>query len=209
MIIQLPIGLVGSNCYLVYDKGKGTGAVVDPGGDIQPVLDAIRENGLQIRYILNTHGHFDHSFSNAALKSALNVPLGIHPDDKDLLREGGGAPWFGMSAVSSPQPELALTEGLVLEVGSLHIQVIHTPGHTPGSICLYIPEDQALLTGDTLFPGSIGRTDLPGGDSERLMQSLRRLLSLPPQTTLYPGHGPATSLSQEMAHNPWLRALTP
>jgi len=205
MITQLPIGLVGSNCYIVYDQEKGRGAVVDPGGEIQAVLNEIKKREIDILYILNTHGHFDHTVANAKIKANFDVPLGLHPDDYELLKQGGGASWFNLPTAVSPMPDLQLVEGLILEIGTLHIQVYHTPGHTPGGVCFYIPEDHALLTGDTLFAGSVGRTDLPGGDAEQLAQSLYRLLTLPPQTIIYPGHGPSTTLQQELKNNPWLR----
>lgn len=207
MIAGLPIGLFESICYLVYDEAAGEGIVVDPGGDTTPLLGELKRRNLKLKYILNTHGHIDHIAANAYLISATGAPLGLHPDDRDLLAQGGGAGWFDLACVPSPQPTLDLVDGLILEVGTLHLQVLHTPGHTPGSICLYIPEDNTLLTGDTLFKGSVGRTDLPGGNARALTASLRRLITLPPQTTLYPGHGPASTLEIELRTNPWLRRL--
>lgn len=207
MIIGLPIGKVGSNTYLVYDEEGGTGVVVDPGGKLEPLLVEIERHDVEVRYVLNTHAHFDHIAANAKLLAALDVPLGLHPDDEELLTRGGGAEWFNTAYVPSPKPELDLTDGRVLEVGDLHLEVVHTPGHTPGSICLYVREDEALLTGDTLFRGSVGRTDLPGGDARQLTASLRHLLTLPAETKIYPGHGPTTTLERERNANPWLRRL--
>ncbi len=209
MILRLPIGLVGSNTYLVYDEENGDGVIVDPGGETQPLLDEIGQRRVRVRYILNTHGHFDHIAANAAVKAQFDVPLGLHPADQELLLHGGGAALFGLNYVPSPPPDLELVEGLRLEIGALHLQVLHTPGHTPGSVCLYIPEESALLTGDTLFASGVGRTDLPGGDARQLTESLRRLLALPPETTVYSGHGSSTTLSAERRHNPWLRRLSP
>ena len=208
MILRLPIGLLGSNTYLVYDEKNGESTIVDPGGEIQPLLDEIRQRRVQVRYILNTHAHFDHIAANAAVKAQFDVPLGLHPADRELLLHGGGATLFGLNYVPSPPPDLDLVEGLTLAVGLLYLQVLHTPGHTPGSVCLYIPEEAALLTGDTLFAGSVGRSDLPGGNARQLTESLRRLLDLPPETTVYPGHGAVTTLSAERRHNPWLRQLS-
>lgn len=208
MIVTYPIGMMQANCYLVYDKENGDSVIIDPGGDATPVLKEIEKRQLSPHYILNTHGHFDHIAGNASLAS-LNVPFAIHPADRDLLITGGGAQWFGLPYSRSPSPALDLTDDLVLEIGMLHIEVIHTPGHSPGSVCLYIPEDNALITGDTLFAGSVGRPDLPGGDEHVLMESLKRLLIFPPETILYPGHGPSSTLAAERHSNPWLRGITP
>jgi len=204
MIVQIPLGILEANCYLVYDKASDEGVIVDPGGDTTPLLKEIEQRGVTIKAILNTHGHFDHSAGNAELAS-FDVPLGIHPDDHDLLAEGGGAAWFGFPPVPAMQPTIALTEGFEYMVGNLRLRVLTTPGHTPGSVCLYIPEENALLTGDTLFASGVGRTDLPGGDPRALTESLKRLLALPPETIIYPGHGPMSTLAQEKRHNPWLK----
>lgn len=208
MIMTYPIGMMQANCYLVYDKESGDSVIVDPGGDTTPVLKEIEKRHLSLHYILNTHGHFDHIAGNAGL-AFLNVPFAIHPADRDLLIKGGGARWFGLPYSPSPSPTLDLTDDLVLEVGTLHIEVLHTPGHSPGSVCLYVPENNALLTGDTLFAGSVGRSDLPGGDERVLMESLKQLLIFPPETILYPGHGPSSTLAVERRGNPWLRGIAP
>lgn len=204
MIIKLPIGVLESNCYLVYDEENSAGVIVDPGGDPAALLDEIEKRGIKVTTILNTHGHFDHTAGNAALVS-LNAPLAIHPADRALLAECGGAMWFGIECVQSQPPAIELTDGGELEVGRLHIQVLATPGHTPGGVCFYIPEEHALITGDTLFAGSVGRTDLPGGDPRALTESLKRLLEFPPETVVHPGHGPSSTMEQERRRNPWLR----
>ena len=204
MIVQIPLGILEANCYLVYDEASGEGVIVDPGGDTTPLRQEIDERGITIKAILNTHGHFDHSAGNTELAS-FDVPLGIHPDDHEMLAEGGGAAWFGLPTVPAMRPTLDLTEGLEYVVGNLRLRVLETPGHTPGSVCLYIPEENALLTGDTLFADGIGRSDLPGGDPRALTASLARLLTLPPETVIYPGHGPTSTLAQEKRHNPWLK----
>ncbi len=207
MIVGLPIGMVGSNTYLLYDEEDKEGAIIDPGGETKPLLQEIKEQQIMVRYLLNTHAHFDHIAANASLKSTFDVPLGLHPADRELLLDGGGASWFGLAYVPSPPPDIALTEETTLTLGKFQIHVIHTPGHTPGSICLYVPEEAALFTGDTLFADSVGRTDLPGGDAHRLTESLRALASLPEETMLYPGHGPGATLAQTYRHNPWMRRL--
>jgi len=207
VIIGFPIGMVGSNTYLLYDDKQKDGAIIDPGGETEPLLQEIKKREIIIRYLLNTHGHFDHIAANAHLQSTFDVPLGIHPADRDLLLEGGGASWFNLAYVPSPRPDIDLTEETVLELGRLRIAVLHTPGHTPGSVCLYVPEENALFTGDTLFADSVGRTDLPGGDARQLTESLHKLLSLPTETTIYPGHGSTTTLGRERRHNPWIKRL--
>ncbi|MBN2006166.1 MAG: MBL fold metallo-hydrolase [Anaerolineae bacterium] len=203
MIITLPMGMMEANCYVIYDEDGGEGVVVDPGGNGTPLLKKIAEHALVIRYILNTHGHFDHIAGNADLEE-LQAPLAIHPADRNLLLEGGGALWFGLDFTPSPEPAVELNEGLVLSVGRFHIEVVHTPGHTPGSICFYLPEEKSLISGDTLFAGSVGRTDLPGGNARILNASLQRLLKFPSDTRIYPGHGPASTLAIERRSNPWL-----
>lgn len=207
MIIGLPLGMVGSNTYLLYDEEQKDGAIIDPGGETKPLLKEIEEREIIVRYVLNTHAHFDHIAANAALTSKFDAPLGIHPADRDLLLEGGGASWFDLAYVPSPPPDIALTEENVLTLGHLQIEVLHTPGHTPGSVCLHVPEENALFTGDTLFSESIGRTDLPGGNPRVLRESLRTLMALPKETKIYPGHGPTSTLGHELQHNPWLRRL--
>ena len=206
MIISSAIGIIHTNCYLVYDEDGGAGVIVDPGGDPAPLLKEIEKRKVNVRAIFITHAHFDHIAGNACLE-ALNAPFALHPADRDMLVEGGGAAWFGLPFVPSPLPTLDLTDGRILEVGRLHFRVIHTPGHTPGSVCLYVPEENALLTGDTLFAGSVGRTDLPAGDARALTASLKRLLTLPPETVIYPGHGPTSTLGEERRSNPWLRMV--
>lgn len=207
MILRLPVGLLESNTYVVYDAASRRALIVDPGGEAAPLLALIAEHSLEVEAVLNTHGHFDHSAANARLCTALGVPLGLHPADASLLSEGGGATWFEIPYEASPRPTLWLEDGQVLKVGNLTVQVIHTPGHTPGSVCLYIPEDEALITGDTLFAGSVGRTDFPGGSARDLTASLKKLIQLPRSTRIYPGHGEESTLAEECRFNPWLRRL--
>ncbi len=207
MIIRLPIGMVGSNTYLLYDEEGREGAIIDPGGETAPLLKEIERHKVQVQYLLNTHAHFDHIASNNYIKLKFDARLGLHPNDLDLLLEGGGAAWFGLAYVPSPPPDIDLVDSKKLKLGTLHIEVIHTPGHTPGSVCLHVPEEKALFTGDTLFADSVGRTDLPGGDPQRLTKSLRALLSLPDDTLLYPGHGASTTLADARQYNPWIKRL--
>ncbi len=207
MIIPIPLGILEANCYLVCDGDGGEGVIVDPGGEVAPLLREIERRHVTVKAILNTHGHFDHIAGNAEL-AHFNAPFAIHPADHDLLAAGGGAAWFGLPEAPAVHPTLDLTEDFELTIGKLRLHVLETPGHTPGSVCLYLPEAQALLTGDTLFAGGIGRTDLPGGNPRALTESLKRLLTLPPETVIYPGHGPTSTLAQECRSNPWLRWIT-
>ena len=213
MIVHLPIGLLESNCYLIVAPAsdparRAEAALVDPGvQDISQLMDKIHEHGTGVRYILNTHGHFDHIAANGRLELP-GALLGIHPADRPLLLSGGGADLFGMPYVPSPYPTLDLNDGDTLLLGNdLRIEILHTPGHTPGSVCLYVPSDQALLTGDTLFADNVGRTDLPGGNARALTASLHRIMTLPQATRIYPGHGYPVTLAEARRINPWLRRL--
>ena len=208
MVERIVVGTLQTNCY-IYSADQKTCTIIDPGGDVERIAMHLEAFGVVPRFVVLTHGHFDHIAANAAVKAQFDVPLGLHPADRELLLHGGGATLFGLNYVPSPPPDLDLIGGLTLVVGLLRLQVLHTPGHTPGSVCLYIPEESALLTGDTLFAGGVGRTDLPGGNARQLTESLRRLLTLPPETTVYSGHGSASTLSAERRHNPWLRRLSP
>lgn len=207
MIIRtLLVGLIQTNCYLIGDEATREGAVIDPGGDPDSILAAIKAEGLTIRYILNTHAHFDHIAANEPLLAATGASLALHPADAKLLATGGGGKWFGLlSSISSPDPDVELDDGQELAVGGLRLKVLHTPGHWPGHVAFYLPEEGVLFSGDVLFQNGIGRTDLPGGDYATLMASIRhKLLTLPDETVVYPGHGPATTIGAERRHNRFL-----
>ena len=204
MIITLPIGIVGSNCIIIYDKTSKKGVVVDPGIiSTDPLLEVINQHEIEIAYVLNTHGHFDHTAGNHLL-----CPphiLAIHPEDENLLLTGGGASLFGLgSPPPSPSPDMALKHDDIIHLGETQIQVIHTPGHTPGSVSLYVKQEQTIISGDTLFQGGVGRVDLPGGSEDELLKSLEFYLSLPDSTIVIPGHGPSTTIQEEKQYNPWL-----
>jgi len=155
--------------------------------------------------VLNTHGHFDHTDANGAVVQATGAPLAIHLLDKPLLQAAGGAAWFGMVAVPSPPPDRDLQDGDELQVGTLCLRVLHTPGHTPGHVCFYEPTEGVLFDGDVLFYRGVGRTDLPGGSWPKLLDSIQRVLfALPDETVVYSGHGPATTIGDEKHLNPWL-----
>ena len=186
-IVNLIVGELEVNCYLVGDREKNEWLVIDPGGDEEKILEAIEKRKADIKFIINTHGHPDHTGANNIIKKETGAPLYIHKEDASLLSK----------------PDHFLKEGDILPLGDTSLKVIHTPGHTRGGICLLAPE--ALFSGDTLFAGSIGRTDLPGGSLPVLLRSIRdKLFSLPENTKVYPGHGPQTTIGEEKRSNPFL-----
>lgn len=200
------VGPLQSNSYLVVDERSRQAAVIDPGMESESVLEAVRREGLRVESVIITHGHFDHVFSSAAFKAETGAQVIMHPDDVPLLLEmPETARFFGFKAPPPPQPDRLVREGDVIKVGELALRVLETPGHTPGGISLCL--DNAVFVGDTLFAGSVGRTDLRGGSLDALLRSIRtRLLTLPDWTVVYPGHGPATSIGAERRDNPFLQA---
>jgi hydroxyacylglutathione hydrolase len=206
IVATLPVGMIQTNCYLVGCEETQEGVVIDPGGHPQRILAEVERHGLTIKYVLNTHAHFDHTDANRAIVEATGAPLALHPLERPLLQASGGAALFGLQADPSPPPDLELHDGDELEVGKLRFQVLHTPGHTPGHVCFYESAEGVLFDGDVLFYRGIGRTDLQGGSWQQLMDSIQRVLfALPDETVVYSGHGPATTIGDEKQHNPWLR----
>jgi glyoxylase-like metal-dependent hydrolase (beta-lactamase superfamily II) len=208
MIIKtLAVTNFGTNCYLVGDEQTKTGAVIDPGGDAEAILAAIAKAGLEIELVINTHGHVDHIGANADLLEATGATLVAHRLALPLLRDPArnlGA-FMGRDLVS-PTADRSVEEGDTLDIGALSLTVLHTPGHTPGGISLYLAKEEVVFTGDALFQGSIGRTDFPGGNHDLLIQSIReKLLALPEDTRVYPGHGPTTTIGRERRTNPWIQ----
>jgi glyoxylase-like metal-dependent hydrolase (beta-lactamase superfamily II) len=205
MIIEaLPVGPLQVNCYIVGCETTREALVIDPGDEGGRILAALDRAGLRARLVVNTHGHFDHIGANAFLVEKTGAELLIHEKDVPLLAQSERhAELFGLSVVPSPAPTRTLAGGEELSVGELRIQIIHTPGHSPGGICLLV--DGHLFAGDTLFAGSIGRTDLAGGNHEQLLAAIReQLLVLPEETTVHPGHGPDTSIGREKRNNPFV-----
>lgn len=207
MILRtIPVGITSTNCYVVGCEQTHEGVVIDPGGHPDRITRAIEESGITVRYVLNTHCHFDHMGANADVLAATGALLALHAADLPILQARGGAAWFGVPVKASPPPDVELVDGQVLEAGALRLQVMHTPGHSPGGVTFYIQEEAAAFDGDVLFAMGIGRTDLPGGDWDTLMRSIREVLfRLPDETTLYPGHGPSTTVGRERSSNLWLR----
>lgn len=182
------------------------GVVIDPGGDAPIILRAAQAAGLTIKYVLNTHAHWDHVAANAEVLEATGAQLAIHPGDLPLLRSRGGADFWNVPVQTSPDPDVELEQGQVLQVGQLELETLFTPGHTPGHVSFYAASAGAVFDGDVLFKRGIGRTDLPGGDFQTLMHSIKKvLLALPSETVVYSGHGPATTVDEERSFNPWLR----
>ena len=200
------VGNLEVNCYVLGCERTGAGVVVDPGADARKILAQIAKRGLRIEKIINTHGHFDHIGANRSIKVATGAELLIHEADSVYLaRAGEVASLYGLRAEDSPAPDLFLTDGMEIAFGDCRMTVLHTPGHTPGGCCLYLAGEGKVITGDTLFAESVGRTDLPGGSQETLIASIRtKLLPLPDATTVWPGHGPESSIGHEKRHNTYL-----
>jgi glyoxylase-like metal-dependent hydrolase (beta-lactamase superfamily II) len=202
---QLPVGAIGTNCYLVGCEATKEGIIIDPGDEAERILAEVEAAGLTIKYILNTHAHFDHILANGPVVQATGAPLALHPLDLPLLRHKGGAELFGLDAPFSPEPDIALAEGDALSFGTHTFQVLFTPGHTPGHVSFYEANAGIIFDGDVLFAGGIGRTDLPGGDYETLLNSINeKLMVLPDETIVCSGHGPVTTIGHERSSNPWL-----
>lgn len=203
-IHSFTIGPLETNAYLVVDEGTRQALLIDPGLESEDMYNIIRAEGLELCAIVNTHGHFDHVCGNAFFKAKTGAPVLIHGEDVAMMRQAAQqALTFGFQVPTPPPPDRLLTEGDEVVVGEIRMQVLHTPGHTPGGICLY--GEGFAFVGDTLFAGSIGRTDLVGGSMEVLLASIRnKLLSLSDETVAYPGHGPVTTIGEERVHNPFL-----
>lgn len=203
------VGPLQSNSYLLADEVTREAALFDPGMESEAVADVLARERLTVTAIINTHGHFDHVFGNAYFKAKTGAPLLMHRADLDLVKRlEEQSLYFGFRATPSPPPDRFLEEGDEVRVGGIRLRVLHTPGHSPGGICLVT--DGTAFVGDTLFAGSIGRTDLPGGSAETLLTSIReKLLTLPDDTVIYPGHGPATTIGHERRHNPFLTGRVP
>jgi len=203
-IETLAVGPLQVNCFIVACEKTRETLVVDPGDEAERILQRLQENDLQLKIVVNTHGHFDHIGGNRRLVEASGAELLIHQADLPVLRRAREhAAIYGMSVTPSPEPTRLLAGGETIEVGEMSLQVLHTPGHSPGGICLL--GEGHLFVGDTLFAGSVGRTDLPGGDHDTLIDGIRRqLLILPEATVVHPGHGPDTTIGREKRVNPYL-----
>jgi hydroxyacylglutathione hydrolase len=199
------VGPLACNCYVVGDAETRTAVVVDPGGDADELAKAIAARDLGVAAIVATHAHFDHVLGAARLRELLGVPFLLHESDEPLLSwlQESGRLWLGLELPPPPEVDAFPHEGDVVVAGGVDFQVLHTPGHSPGSISLVAEE--AVFSGDTLFAGSIGRTDLPGGSAEALIAAIRqKLFALGPEVAVYPGHGPSTTVGRELRLNPFV-----
>lgn len=202
---SLVVGPLGVNCFILGCETTREGIIVDAGDDAGSIIAAAEQLGLNITQVISTHGHFDHVGANRAVMEHFKAPLLIHEADVPMLgRAADVARAYGLQGDNSPEPEQFLTDGMEIGFGSCRLTVLHTPGHTPGGCCLYLADEKTVITGDTLFADSIGRTDLPGGSHQQLLESIRtKLFTLPDDVTAYPGHGPETTIGHEKRHNPY------
>ena len=201
-----PVGLLGCNCSILGDEASHEAIVVDPGYDIPHILELLARHHLAVKKIFVTHAHIDHIASAQSLKEITGAPIFYnHADLPLVVMMNVQAGWLGLPVPTVLPPDHSPLDLETFDVSGIRGEVIYTPGHTEGSICLYIPKEHLLLAGDTLFAGGVGRTDLPGGHSGKLITSIReRLLPLPDATLVVPGHGPRTTIGTERDHNPFL-----
>jgi hydroxyacylglutathione hydrolase len=204
----LPVGPLQCNCSVIGDESTREAMVIDPGDHIQEILALLQKHNLQVKQIVITHAHIDHVGGAMKLRAVSGAPILLNQNDYDLLRMlDMQAAWIGMQSPGKVEIDRSITTGETVTAGSLSASVLHTPGHTEGSICLYFPAEQKLIAGDTLFAGSIGRTDLPGGSMQKILHSLHHtILSLPDETVVVPGHGPLTTIGEERESNPFLKS---
>lgn len=205
IVKKLEVGPIMANCFILGCETTKEAVVIDPGDDADRILMELAKSELKVKYLINTHGHFDHVGANKRMKEATGAQIAIHPEDEPMLEElSRSAMMFGLSAENSPPADLVLNDGDTIRFGEITLTVIHTPGHSKGGICLHTKGH--LFAGDTLFSGSIGRTDLPGGDYDTLIASIKnKILELDDNTVVYTGHGPETTIGNEKQSNPFLR----
>lgn len=203
IVKSLTVGMFATNCYLLSCEKTKEGIVIDPGAQGKKIIEVIASLGLKIRYIINTHGHVDHIGANGKLKERLAVPICLNERDLPIYKDPG----YGLKLVlkRQPGPDVFIADGDKITCGNITLTVLATPGHTPGSVCLLT--GKTLFAGDTLFAGSVGRTDLKGGSWRELMNSIKgKLLTLPADTEVFPGHGPKTTIGEEIRENSFLRS---
>lgn len=208
-IRSISVGKLFTNVYLVFDSESREGILIDPGDEAERIMELVNRLGVDVEAIYLTHGHFDHLLAVRDLKADLNCKLYLHPADREILPlvPHDARYFLGRDVPPPPKPDEWLIDGQSIKVGRYYGKVIHTPGHTPGSVCFLFRD--IIFTGDTLFAGSIGRTDLPGGSLESLLSSLKnKVLKLPDDFVIYPGHGPSSTIGVERRLNPFIRHIT-
>lgn len=206
-IVSFTLGPAVTNAYLVANSETKEAVVIDPAWDGQIILEAARQRGWRIAHLWYTHAHFDHIGGAGAIADALNpLPLvALHPNDHVLWRAGGGGAVFGFDIDPGPEPTIDFFQGQILRLGTVDFEVRFTPGHTPGHCILYVASEKVCFCGDLIFAGSVGRTDLPGGNWEQLVESIRtQVFTMPADTRLLSGHGPATTVGEEERNNPFV-----
>jgi hydroxyacylglutathione hydrolase len=204
----LTVGPLQCNCSILGDENSHEAIVVDPGDDIPRIMAVLATHGLTVKKIIITHAHIDHIAGAHRLKQLTGAPILYNQHDLPLVKMMDiQAGWLGIPTPTVPTPDDTLEDGKLIAVTGLNGSILHTPGHTEGSVCLYLPTQSLLLAGDTLFAGSVGRTDLPGGNTRKLLNSIReRLLTLPDEVTVIPGHGSRTTIGNERDSNPFLQS---
>jgi len=207
MIVKIEtVGPFQENCYIIGDEKTKIGAIIDPGDEAERLIKSAKKTGLAFKYILNTHAHLDHVCAVQAVKDEFKIPFYLHRLELPLLeRLPQQAAMFGLQVSGAPTVDVFYDMNSTIEIGDLKASLVHAPGHSPGSVVFYFASESIAIGGDVLFQGSIGRTDLPGGDFDTLIDSIReKLFTLPDETIIYPGHGPATKIGFEKRHNPFL-----
>jgi len=202
----IPVGPLQCNCSIIGDENTREAMVIDPGDDIEDVLAILTKHNLRVKQIVITHAHIDHVGGAMKLRAATGASILLNQNDYALLKMlDVQAAWVGMAVPGEVKIDHSISSGDSVIAGSLQASVLHTPGHTEGSVCLYFPAENKLIAGDTLFAGSIGRTDLPGGSMQKILKSLHEtVLALPDETVVVPGHGPLTTIGEERESNPFL-----
>ena len=209
-IFTYVLGPLENNTYVVADSDSAEAAIIDPSFESETILEDIRHKGLKLTRIWLTHAHFDHFVGVGPINSSLAIPLpvGLHSGDVNLWKQGGGADAFGLRIQPLEEPVIHFYHGQILKLGNLRFEVRHTPGHTRGHVVFYVEEANVVFCGDLIFRRSIGRTDLAGGNQGTLLRSIQtQILTLPPETRLLSGHGPETTVAEEIAENPFLDHL--
>jgi glyoxylase-like metal-dependent hydrolase (beta-lactamase superfamily II) len=205
-IDNIVVGPLQVNCFIVYDEDSRDAIVVDPGDEAEKIIKLVEDRKLKVSRIVCTHGHFDHIGAVAGVKEKTGAAVMLHKGDLDIYMRADrqGALW-GFHIEQPPAPDMYMVEGDEIAVGRFRLKVLHTAGHSPGGICLY--GEGVVLSGDTIFAGSVGRTDFPGGSSAELKRSFARIIALPPETRIFSGHGPLTTVNNEKEHNFFVHEL--